>query len=313
MLNVHRMRVLREVARCGSIAGAADALALTPSAASQHVAMLERETGVALLERGPRSVRLTEAGRVLAAHADDVLGRLASAEASIRAIAGLATGALKLGSFATVGATMLAQAISEFRCHHPGVTLSHVEGEPDTLLPMLVGGEVDLALIYRYDTDDPAPAAGIVFAPLSDDPVLVAVPVDHPLAGAEAITIARLADDAWIAGSDTTWCARFTERVCRRAGFEPRITFRTDDYAVACALVDAGVGVAFLPRLAVRGKAASVAIRPIAGEAHVRRIHVTHRTGTEKIPAAAAMLEHLHHAAAAYELPAVTADIRPAP
>src|SRR5690242_18621162 len=121
MLNVHRMRVLREVARCGSIAGAADALALTPSAASQHVSMLER---------GPCSIRLTEAGRVLAAHADDVLVRLASAEASLRAVAGLAEGTLAVASFATAGPALLAPALAELRLRHGTIAVSHVEAEP---------------------------------------------------------------------------------------------------------------------------------------------------------------------------------------
>ena len=118
------MRVLSAVAEHGSIAAAAQALAFTPSAVSQQIATLEREAGVALVERGPRSVRLTEAGRALVAHTDGIVASLAAAEAEIQAIAGLRGGMLRLSSFPTAFATIMPHAIGEFRRRHPAVELS---------------------------------------------------------------------------------------------------------------------------------------------------------------------------------------------
>jgi DNA-binding transcriptional LysR family regulator len=284
MLNVHRMRVLREVARCGSIAGAADALALTPSAASQHVSMLERETGVALLERGPCSIRLTEAGRVLAAHADDVLVRLASAEASLRAVAALTDGTLAVASFATAGPALLAPALAELRLRRGVVAVSHVQADPEAALPMLAAGEVDLALVYRYDSAaDPPP--GMTLAPLCDDPVLVALPRGHRLAAGTAVAPEDRAGEAWIAGGETA--------SCRPVGVAPRIAVRTDDHALACCLVAGGAGVALVPRMAVRAMPHGVALRPLAGEGLSRRVFAAHRTAAERAPAVAAVLEAL--------------------
>jgi DNA-binding transcriptional LysR family regulator len=276
MLNVHRMRVLREVARCGSIAGAADALALTPSAASQHVSMLERETGVALLERGPSSIRLTDAGRLLAAHADDVLVRLASAEASLRAVAVNGTGALSLAAFRSA-APLLGPAVAALR---PSVAVTHVEAAPEAALPMLAGGEVDLALVYRYD--DAGPPAGIDFTLCAEDPVLAAVPSGHRLAAATTIAPEELAGEPWIAGGETAPCV----------APGPRVVLRTEDHALACALVAAGAGVTLVPRLAARGLPAGVALRPLAGDGVTRRVLAAHRRGAAT-PAVAAMLDAL--------------------
>jgi DNA-binding transcriptional LysR family regulator len=282
MLNVHRMRVLREVARCGSIAGAADALALTASAASQHVSMLERETGVALLERGPSSIRLTEAGRLLAAHADDVLVRLASAEASLRAVAVNGPGALSVAAFRSA-APLLGPAVAALRRRHGAVAVTHVEAAPEAALPMLAGGEVDLALVYRYDGAASGPPSGIAFVECAEDPVLVAVPSGHRLAAATAIAPEELAGEPWIAGGETASCVSPARRV----------VLRTDDHALACALVAAGAGVTLLPRLAARGLPGGVALRPLAGEGLSRRIFAAHRHGAERAPAVAAVLDAL--------------------
>ncbi|HSJ94802.1 MAG TPA: LysR family transcriptional regulator, partial [Gaiellaceae bacterium] len=161
MLDVRRMRVLLEVANRGSISAAAQALSFTPSAVSQQLATLERETGVALVERGPRSVRLTEAGRALAGHAEDVLARLQAAETDLQALAGLRRGNVRVASFPTAYATIMPGAIASFRARHPGVELHLTEADPRAGLARVKAGELDVALVYEYDFVPLPPQEGV--------------------------------------------------------------------------------------------------------------------------------------------------------
>src|SRR4051812_39142944 len=146
MLDVRRMRVLREVAVRGSFSAAAEALSFTQSAVSQQIAALEREVGTVLVQRNARGVRLTEAGEALVRHTDAVLARLAEAEAELEAIAGLRGGRLRLAAFESAAASLMPLAIAGFRAAHPGIELSLILAEPDTSAPMLKSGELDLAL-----------------------------------------------------------------------------------------------------------------------------------------------------------------------
>ena len=161
MLDVRRMKVLREVAAQGSFSAAAEALNFTQSAVSQHVAALERETGTQLVERLSRGVRLTEAGAVLVEHADAIIARLESAEDDLAAIAGLRGGSLKLVCFQSAGATVVPRAVATFHERHPDVELGMREAEPEEAARMLKAGEVDLALALPpsgHDAD-PGPRA----------------------------------------------------------------------------------------------------------------------------------------------------------
>src|ERR671930_2294713 len=151
MLDVRRLKVLREVAARGSFSAAADSLSFTQSAVSQHVAALERETGSTLLERGPRGIRLTDAGRALVAHADAILARIDDAEEELAAIAGLREGRLRLASFQSAGATLVPRAVASFRERHPGVALAMIEAEPEDATEHLHSGDIDLALVYDYE------------------------------------------------------------------------------------------------------------------------------------------------------------------
>src|SRR5947209_14647575 len=149
MLDVRRMRVLREVAAQRSFSAAADKLGYTQSAISQQIAALEREAGATLIERNPRGIRLTDAGEALVRHADKILARLAEAEAELDAIAGLKGGRLRLASFPTAGATLVPRAIAEFSKRHPAVELSMTEAEPDEGLPRLTAAQPDPLLVEQ--------------------------------------------------------------------------------------------------------------------------------------------------------------------
>src|SRR3954449_7860760 len=146
MLDVRRMRVLREVARRGSFSAAADTLAYTQSAISQQIAALEREAGAKLVERNARGVRLTDAGRALVEHADVILARLADAEAELEAIAGLRGGRLRLAAFPSAGATIMPEAISRFRARPPARRLPPEPADPEPALVGLRAGDADLIL-----------------------------------------------------------------------------------------------------------------------------------------------------------------------
>src|SRR5918997_2062895 len=181
MLDVRRMKVLREVAAQGSFSAAAEALSFTQSAVSQHIAALERETGTQLVERLSRGVRLTEAGAVLVKHADVIVARLESAEEDLNAIAGLRGGRLRLVCFQSAGATVMPRAVATFHERHPQVELSMREAEPDEAGAMLKAGEVDLALVYDHPAMMLAPDLELTH--LMDDRYDVLLPAKHPLAG----------------------------------------------------------------------------------------------------------------------------------
>src|SRR5438067_1527521 len=152
MLDVKRLRVLREVARTGSFSAAAEELGYTQPAVSQQISALEREAGTRLLQRGARGVTLTDAGRTLVEHADAILARLSVAEDELEAIAGLRGGRLRLASFPTAGATLVPLAIAMFSDRHPDVELSLIEAEIEESLPRLKAGELDVALIFEYSS-----------------------------------------------------------------------------------------------------------------------------------------------------------------
>jgi DNA-binding transcriptional LysR family regulator len=293
MLDVRRLRVLREVAARGSFSAAADALTYTQSAVSQQIAALEREAGAVLVERGARGVRLTDAGRALVEHADVILARLADAETELEAIAGLRGGRLRLAAFPSAGATIMPEAIARFRQRHPAVELTLEPAEPEPSLAKLRAGEIDVALDitagFRPPGDD-----GIDRLRLLDDPMYVALPVGHPLASKPNLTLEELADESWILGTPGS-CpdASIFLRSCQLAGFEPRVAFHSDDYFAVQGFVAAGVGVAFIPDLAVISVRQDVVVRSLGGRPPARIIWAATLRDSYCSPARQAMLDIL--------------------
>jgi DNA-binding transcriptional LysR family regulator len=307
MLDVRRMRVLREVAARGSIAAAAHALSFTPSAISQQIAALEREAGVALVERGPRSVRLTEAGRALVAHTDEVLARLHAAELEIQAIGGLRRGTLRMASFPTAYATIMPGAITEFRRRHPSVELTLTEADPRAGSARLRAGDLDLALLYEYDFVPLAADDALELVHLMDDPINVVLPRTHAAARKRAVRLDELSGESWITSTARASCHTFVQRACAAAGFEPHVTMESDDHGVWQGLVAAGVGVALASELSLPALHPNVVVRPIAPRPLGRRIFAAHRIGAGRTPAVAAMLAILRDAVATREPYAQTA------
>jgi DNA-binding transcriptional LysR family regulator len=299
MLNVARLRVLREVAERGSFSAAADALSYTQSAVSQQIAALEAETGMTLLERGPRGVRLTGAGRTLVEHAEGILARLAAAEEELAALAGLRGGQLRMASFPTAGATLMPVAIAAFRASYPEVELTLAEGEPEEIAPRLRAGEFDLALLFEFGETE----ADLKRVELLEDPLYLALPRGHRLAGKRTLRLGELRGEAWVQTSQSSPCARHVVRSCHAAGFEPNVAFESDDYQTVQGLVAAGVGVALIPELALSVVREDVVVRALSPSPPVRSViaALPGRLGasTRLTPAVSAMLRILEETAAA--------------
>jgi DNA-binding transcriptional LysR family regulator len=292
MLDVRRMRVLREVAARGSFSAAAEALSFTQSAVSQHVAALERETGAKLVERGARGVRLTVAGRALVDHTDAILARIAAAEEELAAIAGLRGGRLRLACFQSAGATLVPRAVAVFHGRHPSVELSMVEAEPEEAGALLRSGEIDLALVYDHDSVPGMLEPELELTPLADDRYDVILPRDHRFARRRRLALADLAEELWIASTNNCGCRQITDQVCREAGFEPRVAFEADETLAAQALVAAGVGVTLLPRLALTALHPEVVALALS-DAPVRRVWAARAASAYRSPASEAMLQIL--------------------
>lgn len=293
MLDVRRLRVLREVAAQGSFSAAAEALSYSQPAVSQQIAALEREAGVRLVERGPRGIRLTDAGRALVAHADVILARLADAEDELQAIAGLRGGRLRLAAFPSACATLMPLAIARFRERHPGVELSLVPADPPDGLRLLRAGDVDLALSIEASFDRDADR-DIERLDLLADPMYVLLPEGHRLADRSRLKLADLADESWMVGT-TDHCpdAAVFLRACREAGFEPRIAFHLDDYHAIQGFVAAGMGASFIPDLALIAVRDDVVVRSLGARPPARHVVVATLTDSFRSPAKQAMLDVL--------------------
>jgi DNA-binding transcriptional LysR family regulator len=291
-LDVRRLNMLRELAERGTVAATARALGYTPPAVSQHLAALERQAGVTLLERDGRRVRLTPAARLLVGRTERVLAELEAAEAELAAVHGEVRGLVRLAAFPTAAATVVPHAMAAFAARHPGAEVTLAELEPEDALPALKLGEVDVALVHEYDFSPRPSDDSIELTDLLTDPIRVAVPARHRLAGPE-IALEELASERWIAGYLDTACHRVVMTACRAAGYEPRVVARTNDFRVVLALVTAGQGVALVPDLAVHGVPGGVCLARAAGRPLARRIFAAVRRGGATHPAVAALVDAL--------------------
>jgi DNA-binding transcriptional LysR family regulator len=298
MLDVRRIRVLQEVVTRGSFSGAAESLHLSQSAVSQQIAVLEREVGTPLLQRTTNGPKLTDAGEALMVHGDAVMCRLEEAERELAQIAGLEGGRLRLASFPTASATLMTTALSIFRQRFPKIELHFSEDEPEDSFPALKRGDFDLAVVFDYPSYPLDFARDVEAELIYEEPMRVALPPGHRLASAKSVRIADLADDDWLCGDLPSSCREQVIDLCREAGFEPRISFRSEDYEVIKGFVAAGLGVTILPELA--GGHPGIELRPVRGEKPVRRVWAVSRESEVRSPAAEEMLGILREVCGAY-------------
>ena len=245
MLDITRLRVLVAVARHGSVTAAARALHYAQPSVSHHLARLEVETGSRLVQRAGRGIRLTEAGRLLADRAAEILGRLDAAEDELAAHTGLRAGRVRLAAFPSALGTFVPSAAAAFAAAYPQVDLRFREAEPPEAVSLLRGGEVDVALLFTYPGGPAPDLAGLRHETLLDEPMHLVT-----AAGAAAGGLADHRDGPWIGGCER--CRGELLRRCAEAGFTPDIRYTTDDYVAVQRLVAAGLGVALLPALALR-------------------------------------------------------------
>jgi DNA-binding transcriptional LysR family regulator len=320
MLDVTRLRVLVAVARHGSVTAAARALNYAQPSVSHHLSRLEAETGALLTQRAGRGVRLTDAGRLLAERAEEILGRLDAAENELAAHVGLRAGRVRLAAFPSALSTLVPMAAARLEAENPGVDLTLAEAEPPEALRMLRAGYVDVALVFRHYQDGAtvSPSGdsdeGTRSRLLLDDPIHL---VTRAAGGADGRTpraagepplppwpdLADYADYRWIGGCER--CRGYLVWQCELAGFSPKISFTTDDFVAVQALVAAGLGITTLPGLALRAaRHPGIQAAPLPGS-HRQVLAVTYGEAPEQ-PAVARLLDVLSVTAGA-ERPSVPA------
>jgi DNA-binding transcriptional LysR family regulator len=301
-VDLRRLRVLRELQARGTVGATAAALHLTPSAISQQITALSRDIGVPLLIPQGRGVRLTPQALLLLEHAAAVDAQLERARVDLAELDEGTLGSVTIGSFATAIPGLIAPALERLQHERPRLRLSVLEVEAPECFSLLEAGGLDLALTVDYRSGPHRGDARYSRLDLLDDPLLVALPSDHPLASRKTVALTSLAGQCWILGAAHGPCREVTLAACTSAGFNPDIRHRINDWAAGLALVAAGCGLALVPRLAVPHRPPpGVVLRPLAGsQCPSRHIYAATRAGSERSPHLAAVLDALTAAAAAW-------------
>lgn len=295
-LDLQTVRLVRRIAERGSLTAAADSLGYSQPAVSQQLRRFESRTGIALVERVGRGIRLTESGRVLARHAQALATAIEAAADELAEIQGLRAGRVRLVAFPSASATLVPRLISVLADAHPGVDITYVEAEPPEAVQAVRADQADLAITFSYpgDRDDPhrASARGLEVRAYGEEPMRLVLPAGHAAAASDVVDLEALRDEAWIAGCPR--CRGHLLELAGTAGFTPRIAFETDNFVAVEGMVAQGLGVALLPALALAAspRHADVVARPTA-RADVRSLHLVTARGADRVPAVAAALAAL--------------------
>jgi DNA-binding transcriptional LysR family regulator len=287
MLSLVQLRVLDAVRRHGSVTAAARELHYTQPSLSHHLSRLEAQTGTRLLQRVGRGIRLTEAGRLLADRSAEIIGRVDSATTELSTLVGLNAGRVRLAGFASVMSSLVPQAAAVLARRHPRLELGLTDTHPEDALQLLRAGQVDVAVIFRYDETAPE-EDGVRLIHLLDDPLYL-------LTTGGGTTLVEHKETPWIAGCER--CRSHLVEICEQAGFPPRLAYTTDDMVVMQSLVAAGMGVTTIPGLALQAHRhpAIIATRlPVPP----RQIYAATYGDPPDPPATAALLAALTQAAA---------------
>jgi DNA-binding transcriptional LysR family regulator len=295
-MDAHSMLVFRQVARTGSMTAAAQALSWTQPAVSQHVRRLERALGTPLLLRSGRTTRLSEAGEVVARHAERIAAAMDAAQREVADLTGRRTGRVRLQAFPSASATLVPAALALLADRHPGLEPVTTEANPIHAERAVRAGDCDVAVVSTYDDDGRTDYPDLVVVPLLVEPVLAVLPAGSALGVGATLSLDRLSDQTWIAGCEM--CRGHLVRAAAAAGFAPDIRHATDDPLVAQGLVAAELGVTLLPARALTAvRHPGIVAVPVEGQ-HFR-VSAVARPETAEVPAVAALLEVLTEAAAA--------------
>ncbi|WP_051580513.1 LysR family transcriptional regulator [Pseudonocardia acaciae] len=293
MLDSRHIQTFHEVVRSGSYSAAARSLGCTQPAVSQQMRSLERAVGTPLFTRSGRTLRLTEAGELLSRHAEVILGDLRSAAQQVAAIRRLAAGRVRLCTFPSACATIVASAVTHLRATNPGIRVQLLEAEPPDSLAMVPAGDCEIALAFSYDLSAPTEREDLAVTPLLDDEMVVVLPASHPLTRRRALEVGELADETWIAGCPR--CRATFVEACAGAGFTPDIAFTTDDNLAMQSLVVAGSGIAVMPSLVLSFlRHPRLVARPLRPAVH-RAVAAYTLPEYLHVPATATMLAALRH------------------
>ncbi len=301
-IDLQSIRIVRAIAETGSITAAARLLGYSQPAVSQHLQRAEARLALPLVTRVGRSVRLTDAGQLLARHAIAITSALDAAADDLADLAGLRTGSVRIAAFPTASSTIVPRLLHALLERHPGITASYVEAQPPEAVALLRAGSVDVAITFSYPGDRADPhrdsANGLAMRALFDEETVVVLPSDHPRAAAPVVDLRDLAHESWIAGCPR--CRGHLLALCEVAGYDPRITLETDNASAVLNLVASGLGVAVLPRLALASAIvpSGAVIRPHE-PVSVRTIHVLTTDGASRVPSLAAVIGALRSMPAA--------------
>ncbi|MBT2118537.1 LysR family transcriptional regulator [Dyella sp. LX-66] len=291
MLDLTRLRLFRELARRGTMTAVAETFGMTSSAVSQHLATLERESGMRLLERVGRRVQLTPEGLRLAAHAEAILRTVELAEIDLRG-ADSPGGSLQIATFSTYARQRLLPAIARMRQRSPGLRVVIHELEPADSVAAVRRGDCQLALSFTYSLAPRAIDEDLMVLPVAEEPIVLALPPAWRKQRG-AIDLRKLAGEEWIVGSRGSDDVQLAERACALAGFAPRITHRVDDYGLLLDMVAEGFGVGFVPELALGTAKAKVAVRAPRQMVLRGQIQLVTRAGLAASPLLRALLAEL--------------------
>lgn len=313
VLDLRRLRTLQAVVTTGSIKDAAAQLGYSPSAVSQQIAALQRDTQSVLLEPAGRGVRATEAGLLLAEHAAAILESSAKAEGELTALNAGRLGTLRLASFATAGAELVPPALARVRAALPELRITLRSSEREDALALLRRGLIDVAVIEHHR----APAAhtddGLVYLPLLTDPFRLLLPRGHRLAARRRISLDELQAETWIdLRCEFDCCRAMNTAAFRRAGFTPTWVAEADEYWPAQGFVAAGLGLALVPALALGITHADIVARPLDPRNRpTREVLAVTRAASDTSTAVQTMLDAL--SAAAHQQPHPARDDRGQP
>ncbi|MBB4934152.1 DNA-binding transcriptional LysR family regulator [Lipingzhangella halophila] len=297
MFEIRRLRLLLELAQRGTVTAVAEAGALTPSAVSQQLTLLQREAGVTLFVREGRVLRITDAGWVLVRHAEHLIAGMEEARAELAELVGTPTGPVKLSAFPTAARSVVPSAVARCRERHPSLRVIVDEREAPESMAALRGHETDVALVYSYALLPPLDTTGVTLTTLLTETFVMLLPPDRELADAP-VPLAALAEETWISPYGDTSGRAALDRACASAGFAPSVDYASNDYTVITAMVRAGLGVALVPRLALEPGDTDIVVRPLEGDPVRRSIALATRAGTARDPALRALSAEIVTAAA---------------
>jgi DNA-binding transcriptional LysR family regulator len=291
-MDMNRLRALRELARCGTMAAAAEALFLTPSAVSQQIAQLEEEAGIALTERRGRGVRLTPAGEALVAHTERIMVVLAEAKSELAQLRREIAGELRVAAFPSIASAVMPDTLRALRAVFPRLQIVLEEMEPLEGLAALGSWRTDVAVIDDLSVllERKQETYGLI--PLTEDTLHVMLPATHPLATKQSLTVVDLRDQDWALDSTSSAFSDFIANLCRRSGFEPRLNARCKGFEMVAAMVTSGGSVSIVPGLRL--------VRPLQGAKAIRlrpevrrKISIAYRKGERNHPAVSVFTEEL--------------------